>query len=93
MADKLDEIAGEKILNMFLDLSNFRIKSIIRLKSYTEKNSTYVKVSQAESTYKDRRLTRNFRSFTSARATISSLSKLNGKVPHRRGKRESGKKK
>ena len=53
-----------------------------------------MQVSQSKSTYKDRRLTRNFRSSTSVRTTIPLLSKLNRKTTCRRGsKRGSGKKK
>ena len=68
---------------MFLDLPNCRIISIIRLKSYTEKNSTHAQASQTESTYKDRRLTRNFKSSTSARTTIPLISKLNRNAKER----------
>ena len=90
--DKLDKNAKEKILNMFQSLATYRITSIIRLKSHAEKNSTYVQVSQTESTYKDRRWTRNCRSSTSAHTIVPILSKLNRKAPCRRGMRGSGKK-
>ena len=55
-------------------------------------NSTYVQASQTESTYKDRRLTRN-RSSTLVCTLIPLISQFIGKAPYKRGKRGSGKKK
>ena len=78
---------------MFLGLPNCGILLIIRLKSRTEKNSTYVQASRTESTYKDMKLTMNFRSSTLVYTPAPLLSKLNGKAPYRRGKRGLGKKK
>ena len=84
-------ILERKIFNIFLGLPNYGIMPIIRLKPCTKKNSTYVQVPRTESTCKG--LTRNFESSTSAYTTILLTSQLKKKATHRRGKRESGKKK
>ena len=64
MVDELDNNVGKKILNIFLDLPNCQIIAIIKLKPYTEKNSTYVQALWTEVTFKDRRWTKNVESST-----------------------------
>ena len=49
-----------------------------------------MQVSQKESTYKDMKLTRNFRSSTSACTFAPLISQFIEIGPHRRGKRGSG---
>ena len=88
--DGLDDNTREKIFNLFFSLPNCRIILIIRLKPCTKKNSTYMKVSRINSTYKDIRLTRQFGSCTLVQNTLPTFSQLKGKTPHRRGERESG---
>ena len=53
-----DMNAGDKIFSLFLELSDSRVKVIIRLTPCTDKNSTYVQVSQMKMQYAGRRLIR-----------------------------------
>ena len=54
---ELDTNAGEKIFSLFLNLSNSRITSIVKLKAQAEENSTYVQSSQLDLKCKDRKIT------------------------------------
>ena len=86
-----DKNVGNHIFNLFLGLANSRLILIIRLKSQTDKNSTYLQALQTELQYKDRRLTRQFGSpnLVQTTATCSTLS--GGKKYYKRVKRGSGK--
>ena len=47
----------EIIFSLFLNLSNSRITSIVKLKAQAEENSTYVQSSQLDLKCKDRKIT------------------------------------
>ena len=51
--DSTDVDVGERIFSLFLNLPNSRIMSIIRLKSHTQQNSTYMQASYTEFDYRD----------------------------------------
>ena len=93
MIDELDKNVGEKILNIFLELLNCRITSIIKLKGCTEENLTYMQALWTELTFKNSILTRNLGSSTSIRTLTSLISQSLRKVPCRRDKRGLEKKK
>ena len=88
-----DKNVGDNIFSLFLSLVNSRLTSIIRLKPRTDKNLTYLQVSQTELQYKDRRLTRQFGSLNLVQTTATYPTLSDRKKYHKREKRDSSKQK
>ena len=88
-----DKNIGDNIFSLFLSLVNRRLTSIIRLKPHIDKNSTYLQILQTELQYKDRRLTRQFRSPNLVQTTATYPTSSGRKKYHKRAKRGSGKQK